>query len=168
MPRPPAAAGTPPPDSPTRPACPVLSYPPMRRLARRLFTLCSAVSAVLCVASGYLWFAGRAVPVVWNYEPSLGEPLSNEQAQARLDRYGTTGHEVRWRVRSAHGRLRVERDHGGDPALGGRPGRQWEKTNWGLASGESYWWTPKRSGTIYGSIRWWSVPWWPVTLACAA
>ncbi len=29
--------------------------PPMRRLARRLFTLCSAVSLVLCVAAAVLW-----------------------------------------------------------------------------------------------------------------
>src|SRR5688500_8010138 len=34
---------------------PVLRCRPMRRLARRLFTLCSAVSLLLCVAVGVLW-----------------------------------------------------------------------------------------------------------------
>ena len=39
----------------------------MRRLARRLFTLCSAMSLVLCVACTVLWLAGAGATRVWTW-----------------------------------------------------------------------------------------------------
>jgi hypothetical protein len=39
----------------------VLTFPPMRPLARRLFTLCSAASLLMCVAACGLWVRSYAV-----------------------------------------------------------------------------------------------------------
>src|SRR5687767_9569802 len=98
MPRPPAAAGTTPRDSPGRPARPVLNYPPMRRLARRLFTLCSAVSLLLCVAAYVLWV--RSYREVDGFELSATVP----------DPAGTGRHLRRHHlVKSSDGTLRWSR-----------------------------------------------------------
>ena len=44
--------------------------PPMRRLARHLFTLCSAVSLVLCVGALAFWVAGRRQAVKHWFGPA--------------------------------------------------------------------------------------------------
>jgi hypothetical protein len=48
----------------TRPRAPaaVVTCPPMRRLARRLFTLCSAVSLLMCVRLAGVWIASYHRP----------------------------------------------------------------------------------------------------------
>ena len=143
----------------------------MRRFARHLFTLGAAASLALLAFGVCLWVAGhsRMQPYEYWHRPPFPEPLTAREAQARLDTYGTTGKEITWRFVSHRGRVVVERHHGGDPALNGRPGAVWERGRWGFAEGGSYWWTPKRNprGMIYGSVRWWRVRWWPIMLACA-
>ena len=64
----------PPPPRADPPARRVVPCPPMRRLARRLFTLCSAVSLLLCVAVCVLWVRSYRARATSGDRADVGEP----------------------------------------------------------------------------------------------
>ena len=77
----------------------VVSCPPMRRLARRLFTLCSAVSLLLCVAVCVLW--------VRSYSGDESELLRYEGEDRLVFPVRGAGYSLR----STGGRLRLGNEH---------------------------------------------------------
>ena len=71
----------------------------MRRLARRLFTLCSAVSLLLCIATCVLWVHSyRTGIAVVRRVPAVVEPPASGGGHGRVEM-------ARWVVASGAGRL---------------------------------------------------------------
>ena len=127
-----------------------MRYTP-RPMARRLFTLASAVSLLLCVTVCVLWVRSHVAAVrSW---PAVHLSV------------GTEGR-TQWVLNVHLGRLSFGRHRWDDPALGGRPGPNWQRGRWGFYASRSYWVDPR--GPRYGSMRHLTTPCWAAALSLAA
>ena len=136
--------------------------PPMRRLFRHLFTLCSAASLVLALICGAFWVAGHQRSIERRWGGTVPSPwASYSERRAIPNLLGTPGFERGWRVRSVRGRLSIERFDYAKPEVYFPPTRTaWRAEGWGFSVGAS---PPTFSDQF---VRWVSVPWWSVVLAC--
>jgi hypothetical protein len=138
----------------------------MRRLARHLFTLCSAVSLLLCVAACVLWVRGRWVADDYTWVRDRGDTSIMTRISCASGVLGITRNRTTYAATEEAGRYRER--------LANTPGWGHTSLQGNVYTSRGYLWPQlhRRSGANRAmSFRWWILElpmWMPFTLTLIA